>query len=298
MSLAKLEIFLKAVEMGNLSRAAEALNVTQSGVSHAISSLESEYGFQLLIRNKMGVQLTENGKHVLTHVREIVNRNELLKQDVAAINGLEAGTLRIGTFTSVSIHWLPGIIHHFRLEHPRIEIKLMEGDYGTIETWIQQGVIDLGFMSLPSSSHLDAIPLRKDRMLCVLPKDHQLSKQSTIQYAQLEKEPFIMPAYSCGYDVRRVLEAASVHFNTQFEAGDDHAIVAMVENELGISVMSELALQGQSQNVAIVELEDRPTRSLGLSLTSIKHASPAAKRFIEHTQKWLKNNEVARNQLT
>ncbi|MCU4989021.1 LysR substrate-binding domain-containing protein [Bacillus cereus] len=287
MSLTKFEIFLKTVEMGNLSRAAEALNITQSGVSHAIRSLELEYGFQLLSRNKTGIRLTENGDRILTHVREIVNHNERLKQAVAEINGIEAGTLRIGTFTSVSTHWLPAIIHRFHLEHPRIEIKLMEGDYGTIETWIQQGVIDLGFMSLPSSSHLESIPLRKDRMLCVLPKDHPLSKQSTIRYAQLEKVPFIMPASSCGYDVRRVLEAARVHLNIQFETGDDHVIVAMVENGLGISVMSELALQGQSENVTIVELEDRPTRSLGLSLTSIKHALPAAKRFIEHTQKWL-----------
>lgn len=287
MSLTKLEIFLKTIEMGNLSRAAEALNVTQSGVSHAISSLELEYGFQLLIRNKTGVRLTENGKRVLTHVRDIVNHNERLKQAVAEINGIEAGTLRIGTFTSVSTHWLPGIIHHFRLEHPQIEIKLLEGDYGTIETWIQQGVIDLGFMSLPSSSHLESIPLRKDRMLCVLPKEHRLSKQSTIRYAELEKEPFIMPASSCGYDVRRVLEEARVHLNIQFETGDDHVIVAMVKNGLGISVMSELALQGQSENVKVVELEDRPTRSLGLSFTSIKHAIPAAKRFIEHTHKWL-----------
>lgn len=287
MSLTKLEIFLKTVEMGNLSRAAEALNVTQSGVSHAISSLELEYGFQLLIRNKTGVLLTGNGEKVLTHVREVVNHNERLKQAVAEINGIEAGTLRIGTFTSVSIHWLPGIIYHFRLEHPQIEIKLLEGDYGTIETWIQQGVIDLGFMSLPSSSHLESIPLRKDRMLCVLPKDHPLSKQSTIRYAQLEKEPFIMPTSSCGYDVRRVLEAARVHLNIQFETGDDHVIVAMVKNGLGISVMSELALQGQSENVRVVELEDRPTRSLGLSFTSIKHTIPAAKRFIEHTHKWL-----------
>lgn len=103
-----------------------------------------------------------------------------------------------------------------------------------------------------------------------------------------------MPASSCGYDVRKVLEAARVHLNIQFETGDDHVIVAMVENRLGVSVMSELALQGQSENVTIVELEDRPTRSLGLSLTSIKHALPAAKRFIEHTQKWLGGEKVYR----
>lgn len=96
-----------------------------------------------------------------------------------------------------------------------------------------------------------------------------------------------MPASSCGYDVRKVLEAAQIHLNIQFETGDDHVIVAMVENGIGISVMSELALQGQSENVTIIELEDRPTRSLGLSLTSFKHALPATKRFIKHTKKWL-----------
>ncbi|WP_141430749.1 LysR family transcriptional regulator [Bacillus sp. 03113] len=291
MSLAKLEIFLKAVELGNLSRAAETLNLTQSGVSHAVRSLESEYGFLLLSRNKAGVQLTENGRRVLKYAREILNYNEQLKQEIAAINGLEAGAIRIGTFTSVSIHWLPGIINQFRHEHPRIEISLMEGDYSDIETWIHNGVIDLGFMSLPSSDNLEVIPLKNDRMLCIVPQNHPLTNQSKISYAQLEKEPFIMPSYQCGYDVRQVLEKASVQLNVQFEAGDDHAIVAMVESGLGISVMSELALQGQSRNVSVVELEDCPFRSLVLSLSSIKQASPAAKRFIELTNKWIKSVE-------
>lgn len=109
MSITKYQVFLSTVELGSLTKTAEALNLTQSGVSHAIASLEEEFGFLLLIRDRAGIRLTSNGERLLRYVRDILQANERLKQEVAAINGLETGTVRIGSFVSVSTQWLPPI---------------------------------------------------------------------------------------------------------------------------------------------------------------------------------------------
>ena len=110
LSLAKFEIFSTVVELGSLTKAGETLGLTQSAVSHAIASLESEWGFSILNRGRSGIHLTSNGERVLKYIREILKWNEEMVQEIANINGLEIGTVRIGTISSVSIHWLPEIM--------------------------------------------------------------------------------------------------------------------------------------------------------------------------------------------
>ena len=113
MSLAKFEIFSTVVELGSLTKAGETLGLTQSAVSHAIASLESEWGFSILTRGRAGINLTSNGEHVLRYIHEILKWNEEMVQEIANIKGLEIGIVRIGTFSSVSIQWLPEILGNF-----------------------------------------------------------------------------------------------------------------------------------------------------------------------------------------
>ena len=103
MSLSKYEIFSTIVEVGSLTKAAEKLNLTQSGVSYSISTLESELGFSLLKRDRSGISLTSNGERILRHVSRILHEEELLRQEVAAIKGFDTGTVRLGTLSSVSM---------------------------------------------------------------------------------------------------------------------------------------------------------------------------------------------------
>lgn len=289
MSITKYEVFLKVVELGSLTKAADVLGFTQSGISHTISSLEMEFGFSLLVRNRSGVKLTVNGEQVVQPIREILKWNEQLKQQVADIHGLETGTITIGTFTSVSVHWLPGMIKEFRKEYPYIEFKLMEGGYLEIEQWIEAGVVDCGFISLPTRDKFEVFPLKQDRMLAILSQDHPLSKAPYMPLAQMAYEDFIIQKAGSDYDARRVLERAGIQPNIKFTAGDDYAIIAMVENGLGISVLPEMVISRQNHNVAMLELEERSFRSLGIAVHSMKYASPATRRFLKHVQVWLKD---------
>ncbi|MEC0305917.1 LysR family transcriptional regulator [Paenibacillus lautus] len=288
MSINKFKVLLKVVELGSLTKAAEVMGFTQSGVSHMINSLEDEFGFTLLVRNRSGAKLTTNGEEILKTIREILKWNEHLEQQVASIHGIELGTIHIGTFTSVGVHWLPGIIQDFQRDYPHIEIRLVEGDYREIEDWIAEGKIDCGFLSLPTSDIFDVIPLHQDPMLVLLPMEHPLRSEDSITLSQIENEPFIMPSQGSDYDVNRMLEKARIKPDIKYTLGDDYAIMAMVEKGLGISILPELVLRGQQRNIRLIEMKEKSFRSLGIAVNSMREISPATKRFLNYVKSYPK----------
>lgn len=281
-SLAKYEVFNTVVELGSLTKAAEALNLTQSAVSYSIANLELEFGFPLLIRSRSGITLTSNGQRILKSIRTVLHWDEKLKQEAASIKGVEVGTVRIGAFTSVCIQWLPRLLKNFKQEHPLIEIKIFQGGYQDIEEWITNGVIDFGFTTLPTTETFKTIPLKKDRILCILPNNHPLSNQDKVRIEQLENESFITLKSGYNHDIKRILKETGVTLKNRFEMADDQAIIAMVENELGVSTMPELVLQSMPYKVTALSLEPEQHRIIGIAAISLKEISPAAKRFIEY----------------
>ncbi|HMM19780.1 MAG TPA: LysR family transcriptional regulator [Selenomonadales bacterium] len=292
MSISKYEVFSSVVELGSLTRAAEMLNLTQSGVSHAISSLENEFGFMLLTRDRSGISLTPNGERVLRHIREVLQWDERLRQEVAAINGLEVGMLRIGTFTSVSAQWLPGILKQFHNEHPTIEIKLLEGDYDEIEAWIGNFSVDFGFVPLPTAKSFEVVPLKKDRILCILPNSHPLSRENTISFEQIKEAPFIMAKWGGDEDIRRTLHENHVTPKIRYEVAENEAILAMVGNGLGISILPEMVISRTDQSIRAVALERAHYRTIGIAVHSRKNLSPAAGKFINCARSWLSDQNL------
>lgn len=288
MTLNKYEIFRAVVEAGSLSKAAETLGLTQSAVSHAIAGLESDFGFPLLTRGRSGINLTANGERMLLYVREILKWSEQMMQEAAKINGLETGVVRIGTFPSVSVQWLPQIIKQFAEKFPFIQIKLYEGNYTEISNWILDGSIDFGFLSLPPTKNFDVIPLKKDRLLCILPASHPLSQHKMIHFSQIEKEPFIMPKSSIDNDVRRILKTHKTKPNILYEIAEDQAIISMVQNNLGISILPEMILYRVPDSVRMIQLEGDYHRSIGIASISFRNVSPSAKRVIDFIRDWLK----------
>ena len=175
MSISKFETLAKVCELGSLTKAAEALGCTQSAVSHTINSLEEQFGFAILTRSRAGVNLTDDGQRIMPSVRGMLNYYEQLNQTVSAIRGLDFGTVRIGAFTSVAVHWLPGVIKEFQQDYPNVDIKLLNGDYHDVEKWLTEGSVDLGFVNLPANLNCECIALMEDRLLAILPPDHKFA---------------------------------------------------------------------------------------------------------------------------
>ena len=280
MTLAKYEILGKVVETENLTKAADQLSLTQSAVSRAIISLELELGIQLLTRGRSSVRLSHDGERLWKYMKEMLQLQENMLQEVDQIKGLVRGTVTIGTFTSVSIHWLPDILQRFQQKYPQIEIRLLDGHYQDIERWIADGTADFGFVNMPSSHGLDTTMLIQDRMVCVMPADHKHNVKSTISLEDIADEPFIMPAKGCDTDVRAWFDGQAAVPRMRFELEDDHAIMAMVRSGLGISILPETILASAPSGLVARPIAPEASRSIALAAVSFKKCSPAAARAI------------------
>ena len=291
MSLKKYEAFVKTVELGSLTKAAETLGSTQSRISHILSDLEKEYGLTLLHRSRGGVELTEAGAMILPKMQAVLRKDQELQALVEDIHSADAGTVRLGAFTSVAVHWLPGMIRAFQEAHPRTELEMHNGDYHDMEQWLQQGDVDLGFVTLPAPQGVQAIPLAQDPLVAILPKGHRLSVLDRIPIQELDRDPFISLLQSSSHDIHRALDNAGVRPNINFTTKDDYAILAMVEQGLGISIVPQLLLRGRTQNLVVRPLEPQATRTIALAIPD-GPALPVVDAFVKTAVSWLQEHAL------
>ena len=288
MDTKKYEILEKITDLGSLSLAAEALGLTQPAVSHTLAQLEEEFGFSLMRRSRIGARLTSEGEKIMPFVRRVLRDEEQLFQTAAELRGLTAGTVRIATFTSIAVHWLPAIIREFEQLYPNISFTLFNGDYHDVDRWLSDGSVDLGFIALPSELGCECIFLKEDRLMAVLPPQHPLAKSDTCPVGELAKEPFISLPETSDNDARLALKAARIRPEVRFTTKDDYAILAMVAQGLGVSVVPELLLEGTSQDIAIRPLDPPASRALALAIPAGEKAGPATRRFAEYVLDWVK----------
>ncbi len=276
------ELFLKVVEYGNITKCAEAVHYTQAGVSHAIAALEKEAGFTLFSRSATGVALTENGRRLVAPIQALVNDQRALAQSINQIGGAVAGTLRIGTFTSVSMQWLPRIITDFTAHYPDVEFDLQAGDYDQIDEMLHTGKVDCGFLVEPVSSGLSFTPLYRDPMLALLPHNHRLTRKRTLKLDDLLDEPLIIPAQGSDNDINAVLATTQKPAQVRYILNDDFSVLSMVEEGLGVAIMPELILKSCKSNPAVRALRPARWRTIGIASLPREGISVLAQTFIDY----------------
>ncbi len=284
MNLQKYMAFVKTIEHGSFTKAAEMLNYSQSGISRMIGDLEKDWKVTLLERGKAGVKLTSDGMRLLPYMKNVCSEYEKLLVQIDEINGLQSGLIRIGTFSSVATHWLPNIIRVFKADYPNIDYELLMGDYDEIEEWIAAGRVDFGFVRLPVRHDLKTVFLEQDRLLAVLPENHPLSRFEKIPAASLCDEPFMLLEKNGNSDAAEFFARCDLTPNTHFTTWDDYSIMSMVESGFGISVLPELILRRIPYNIVVKELDVPAYRNIGLAFRSKKTASLAVKRFFDYLQ--------------
>lgn len=292
MSILKLKAYIAAVKFGSLTRAAEALDYTQPSISHMIHSLENDYGFSLLVRSKSGVKPTDNGKELLPIMQDIVSRYEHLSETVHAIHGLDVGTIRIGAYTSVCVHWMPTLLKMFHEKYPSIEIHLFEGNSEEIHNWLEEGHIDFAISTIQKADEFHFIALHEDQMMAILPHTHPLATTTAIPLSVFANEPCIIPYEDTHKDVQRIFKLENIKPLIAFQIRGDEAIIAMVKKGLGISLLSELLVRDHTTDMVSLSLQPKQVRTLGItSKEVVKNLSPAARIFIPFLQNWLENNK-------
>lgn len=284
MNIQKYLALVKTVEYGSFTKAAEALNYSQSGISRMINDLEKEWNISLLERGRSGVRLTSEGLKLLPYAKSVCNEYQKLQIQIDELHGLQSGLIRIGTFSSVATHWLPNIIKIFKEQYPNIDYELLLGDYTEIESWILEGRVDCGFLRLPTHPELETIFLEQDKLLVILPENHPLADCERFPVKALCEDPFMLLEKGAKAEISEIFERYNIAPKVHFTTWDDYAIMSMVESGLGISILPELILQRIPYRIVVRELEVPAYRKIGLAMKDKKSASLAVKRFLDYLQ--------------
>lgn len=290
MNLKRYMAYIKVVESGSLTKAAEILNYTQPSISQMISSLEEEYGFPLLIRQKNGVKPTENGMKVLTAMREMEKGYEKLSQIVHEINGLETGKIRIGAYISIATTWMPKIVSEFKKIYPYIEIQLYEGNALELERWLEEGKIDFG-IGTSRNSKWNFTFLLEDPFVVIMNSQHELARLNEINLTSMESVECIMPYSDSLFEVHDLIKKEGIKPRVAYQIRGDETIIAMVRNNLGISLLPRLLVDNANLNsITIKPLSKNVSRRVGiLAKTTKQGQTPSINKMVNFIEEWVRN---------
>lgn len=280
MNLIKYQAFIKTIELGSITKAAQALGYSQPGISHMLDSLEQEIGFPLLIRSKESIRPTDNGKEILYFCQQIVKNEAALRDTASSIKGLLSGTIQIGAFNSTLVSFVPQLISGFSQAYSKIDIHIQEGSWSELNRDLANGTIDLAFMSAPVPKGFEFRPLFHDAYCLVMHSGHPLAFYERIPVRLLNGCDFIMPVPGWDDIVKHIMAQTPFTPNITHYTASDTAGIAMAAENLGVYITSTLQAGRLPSNAAAREFEGDFGRTIGIGLKSLKHASPAVKEFV------------------
>lgn len=282
----KYEIFVKVAESKNLTKVANELSYTQSAISHSIQSLEKELELPLIQRTKNGISLTPYGEALLPDFRKILLDEEILLQKSAQYRGLKKGTLRVGAFTSASVHWIPSVAQKIAADYPNIKLTQSHGSYDGIITKLENGDVDIGFLTETTKGAFEFMPLIRDEYFVLLPPTHPLVKYERIPIEALDNERLVLMDEGGHFDswhiVNQICNPDIVHY-----VHEDFLVLPLVEHGIGISILPGL-IADYFETYAVKKRFARPRyRTIGLAAKSFKDAPPLVNLFIELLNNYL-----------
>ena len=241
-NIQKMQVLLETVRAGSFTRAAERLSYSQSGVSRMVADLEADWGFKVLDRSREGVVLSADGRQVMPAVEALCEEFVRLQRRVDEMRGLMRGKICIGTFSSVATHVLPPVIARFRADHPDVDYELL---------------------------------------MAVVPADSSLATAEVVSLADLANEQFILLERGTDDEITPLFRRAGLTVCSKLSTWDDYAIMAMVEDGLGVSILPALILRRCQFDVAVRPLEGHPHRQIN-AIYRTADVSLAAVRFLEY----------------
>lgn len=285
MSISRYEIFMMLLETKSFTKAAQELDYSQSAVSQSLQSLEKDLGVKLLIRNREGVYLSEDGKTYLPYIRNIAIAEQNLKKKKNELLGLFDGKIRIGTFTSISRNILPELMSSFKKIYPDTSFELRQGEYNNIHEWLLEDSIDFGFVPYGLFDDLHYDLLYQDYMVGVLPVSHPLAAKKNVSLKDFVGEPFILLDEGEYSVPMKAFEKKALKPDVIYKVYDDYSILAMVREGLGISILYRLVVKGFEDGIVLKTIHEPVKREVSLAYKNEETMSFAASTFYAYVRK-------------
>lgn len=290
LNVQRLRVLREVLAQGSFSEAASALNYTQSAVSQAIATLETEAGVPLIERDRRGVRPTTAGERLAEHAGRILTQLDAAEAELGAIAGIAGGELRLASFPTAGATLMPLAIAAFRSAHPEVTLSLVEGEPEELIPRLRDGEFDLGLIfefegTGELGPGLRSAPLFEDPMKLALPKGHRLARKEQVALADLSDDAWVQTseASACARHVVRVCRAAGFEPRVSFESDDYLTVQGLVAAGVGVALIPQLALsQTVSYDIAVRELQpDGPVRHVVVATPGTGVSLPAAAAMLE-----------------
>jgi len=244
MTLEQLRVFVAVAERQHVTRAAEALNLTQSAVSAAIAALEGQHGTHLFHRVGRGIELTEAGALFLVEARAVLARAHSAAAVLSDLAGLARGTLLVQASQTIASYWLPRHLVAFRRAYPGIDIKLAVGNTYQVAAAVHTGAAELGFVEgTVEDPVLSSRQVARDQLVVVVGADHHWAGREQLAPKELVESEWVFREPGSG--TRSAFEQALSGFGIAardlriaLELPSNEAVRAAVEAGMGATAIS------------------------------------------------------------
>jgi len=278
--------FVAVAHHGGFSSAAKALYRSQPRVSSHVADLEQELGTRLLDRSVHPVRLTPEGRALLPHAEEILQRLNILADLTAEGSRVVRGEVWLGVYPSAAAYLFPQAVRSLQRTHPQVRLVLREGPSLALSSALASGDVDLAIrpvLPLVNDDHVTSIVLWHEPLVAVFRRDHPLAASACLRLDQLSALPLVTIGESRDdharqFETNLAFANAGLSPNIAVQTNQPQTLVSLVRHGLGIGVTNSLAMTTANlDGVGLVPLADaRCERVVALWWRTDHARSPAA----------------------
>ena len=291
----RLKIFHTVARLLNFTKAGEHLHMTQPAVTFQIRQLEEQFNTRLFDRTHNKVTLTEAGKQVYMYADRILKLYEDMTHSITEMTGDVSGGVSLGASTTIAEYMLPRLIGNFKVKYPEVNISLKESNSEDIITMVENNVVDLAIVEGSiNNKNLIVEQCRVDQLVVIMPNNHALANESTLQVKDILQHPFICRESGSGTQeaITNYVHKQSPNsvLNICFELSSPEAIKGAVEAGMGISIVSRASIDKELRlgTLTAVELSPKLERPFSFVRQRYKFKSRAADELLGFAQEFCK----------
>jgi DNA-binding transcriptional LysR family regulator len=278
MLAAQVEAFLEVARVRSVSRAADALFVTQPAITARIKGLERALDATLFVRTPRGMKLTESGEAFLPYAKRAL---ETLADGRRAVNTVErggGGRLSVGAAPAVSTYVLPSVLKRFAESHPRISVSVRTGHSEEIVELVLREQVDVGLVRALRHPEIATTPLYEDRLVLVVEPSHGFAASGSIGLEQMSREQLVLFDRTSSYHevTSAFFRRAGVVPAAVMELDNIEAAKKMVEEGFGVALLPHTAVASELDAGTLTAVEIADAEPVGRQIVAIRRKDRSA----------------------
>jgi DNA-binding transcriptional LysR family regulator len=246
LDISKLRIFVKVARLGNFTRAAELLYLTQPTVSQQIASLEAQLGAPLIERLPRRLRLTPAGEALLPYAEQILALAEAGAEAARVAAGIADRTMRLGAGHALATYLLPDLLSRYRDLHPNRIVRISVGNTGELLELVAADTVELALVGSPAEhARVIVTPFMDDRLVVIVAPDDAWAGRADVELEELRERVLLTrePGSALHASVERLLGPATLASDRVMLLGETEAIKRSVEAGLGVALVQEIAVE-------------------------------------------------------